>query len=84
MTILLSGLLGAGGGLIRGLVGVYKAVKAKKKFKTDYFVLMLIVAILAGVLSGIIFSFDYRVSLLAGYAGTDILENGYKLILRKF
>jgi len=26
----------------------------------------------------VIFDFDYRLSLLAGYAGTDILEGVYK------
>ena len=33
---------------------------------------------LLGVFTGMIFNFDYRLSLLAGYAGTDILEGIYK------
>jgi len=37
-----------------------------------------VVAIVIGVFVGIIFNFDYRLSLLAGYAGTDILEGIYK------
>ena len=31
-----------------------------------------------GVFTGIVFNFDSRLSLLAGYAGTDILEGIYK------
>ena len=31
-----------------------------------------------GVFTGSIFNFDPRLSLLAGYAGTDILEGIYK------
>ncbi len=42
-----------------------------------------ILALLVGIFAGIIFSFDYRISLLAGYAGTDILENAYKIIKLK-
>ncbi len=38
--------------------------------------ILLIVVI--GIFVGIIFDFDPRLSLLAGYAGTDILEGIYK------
>ena len=31
-----------------------------------------------GTFTGLIFNFDPRLSLLAGYAGTDILEGIYK------
>lgn len=31
-----------------------------------------------GIMSGIIANNDWRISLLAGYAGTDFLENLYK------
>jgi hypothetical protein len=37
-----------------------------------------LVAVVIGIFVGIIFNFDVRVSLLAGYAGTDILEGIYK------
>jgi hypothetical protein len=36
------------------------------------------IAVVIGVFVGIIFDFDPRLSLLAGYAGTDILEGIYK------
>ena len=37
-----------------------------------------LVALVIGIFTGLIFNFDYRLSLLAGYAGTDILEGIYK------
>ena len=36
------------------------------------------VALVIGVFVGIVFDFDPRLWLLAGYAGTDILEGIYK------
>jgi membrane protease YdiL (CAAX protease family) len=43
-----------------------------------YYFITLIVSVIIGIFIGIIFNFDYRLSLLAGYAGTDILEGIYK------
>ena len=36
------------------------------------------IALVIGIFVGIVFDFDPRLSLLAGYAGTDILEGIYK------
>jgi hypothetical protein len=41
-------------------------------------VITVIIAVIIGIFVGIIFNFDPRLSLLAGYAGTDILEGIYK------
>lgn len=38
----------------------------------------MLIALIIGIFVGIIFNFDPRLSLLAGYAGTDILEGIYK------
>jgi hypothetical protein len=43
-----------------------------------YYMITVLIAIVIGIFTGIIFSFDARLSLLAGYAGTDILEGIYK------
>jgi hypothetical protein len=43
-----------------------------------YYLITVLVAATIGVFTGIIFNFDYRLSLLAGYAGTDIIEGIYK------
>lgn len=45
----------------------------------------LLVAAIVGVVSGIIVDGDdWRISLLAGYVGTDFLENLYKLRFAQF
>ena len=75
---ILAGLLGGIGGLTRGFVGLLKALSLKRKIMWNYYAITVIIAIVIGIFIGIIFDFDYRLSLLAGYAGTDILEGIYK------
>ena len=78
--ILMAGLLGGLGGLTRGLVGLLKAMSLRRKIIPTYFMLTIFVAWIIGIFVGIIFyNIDIRLSLLAGYAGTDILEGIYKL-----
>jgi len=74
----LAGMLGGIGGLTRGLVGLLKALSLRRRVLWAYYIITVIVAVVIGVFIGIIFDFDYRLSLLAGYAGTDILESIYK------
>jgi fluoride ion exporter CrcB/FEX len=74
----LAALLGGVGGLTRGFVGLMKAMSLRRKILWGYYAITVVIAIVLGVFTGIIFSFDYRLSLLAGYAGTDILEGIYK------
>ncbi len=76
--IFLAGLLGGIGGLTRGVVGLLKALSLRRRILWAYYVITVTVAVIIGVFIGIIFNFDYRLSLLAGYAGTDILEGIYK------
>ena len=75
---LYAGLLGGIGGLTRGVVGLLKALSLRRRILWNYYVITVLVAIIIGVFVGIIFDFDPRLSLLAGYAGTDILEGIYK------
>jgi hypothetical protein len=75
---LFAGLLGATGGLTRGVVGLLKALSLRRKILWFYYLITVIVAAIIGAFVGIIFNFDHRLSLLAGYAGTDILEGIYK------
>jgi fluoride ion exporter CrcB/FEX len=77
-SLLLPMLMGLVGGAVRGVVGLLKALSLKRKILWSYYLITLIVAMIIGIFTGIIFSFDYRLSLLAGYAGTDILEGIYK------
>ena len=76
--IVLAGLLGGIGGLTRGVVGLLKALSLRRKILWNYYIITVVVAIIIGTFIGIIFDFDPRLSLLAGYAGTDILEGIYK------
>jgi len=74
----LGGILGGIGGFTRGVVGLLKALALRRKILWGYYLITLAVAMIIGVFTGIIFDFDPRLSLLAGYAGTDIIESLYK------
>ncbi len=76
---LITGLLG---GLVRGIVGITKQstfTPEKFQFQWKYFAFTMFVSALVGLISGIIADGDWRISLLAGYAGTDFLESLYRL-----
>ena len=75
-------LSGGMGGLIRGIVGIYKSYAASPatfKFDWKYFGISLGVSMITGQMAGIVFNSDWRSSLLAGYAGSDFLESLYKI-----
>lgn len=77
-SLVLSALLGGVGGLTRGLVGLLKALALKRRIIWSYYFITVAIAIIIGIFVGVIFNFDPRLSLLAGYAGTDIIEGIYK------
>ena len=77
-AVVLAGLLGGIGGLTRGFVGLLKALSLKRRIIWTYYAITVVIAVVIGVFVGIVFDFDPRLSLLAGYAGTDILEGIYK------
>ena len=82
MYFLSSILFGMGGGLIRGLVGLLKFFEKNKKlgkFKIRYIIISLLVAGLVGGVGGALINGDWRLALVIGYAGTDFLENLYKI-----
>ena len=76
--VLLPALLGGVGGLTRGFIGLLKAMSLRRRILWGYYAITVVVAAVIGIFIGVIFNFDYRLSLLAGYAGTDILEGIYK------
>lgn len=75
---ILAGAVGALGGATRATIGLGKSLAVKKHVNWQYYFLTVIMAALIGAACGIIFNFDARLSLLAGYAGTDLLEGVYK------
>ncbi len=76
--LVLPAVLGGVGGVARGFVGLLKALSLRRRILWGYYVITVIIAVVIGVFIGIIFNYDWRLSLLAGYAGTDILEGIYK------
>lgn len=73
-----SALLGGVGGLTRGVVGLLKAMSLRRRIIWSYYLITVLIAVIIGSFVGIVFNFDPRLSLLSGYAGTDILEGVYK------
>jgi len=76
--VIFPGLVGAAGGLARGVVGLLKALSLRRKILWGYYAITVLIAAIIGLFVGIVFNFDYRLALLSGYAGTDILEGIYK------
>ncbi len=77
-SILLAGILGGFGGAVRATIGLSKSVAVNKKIHWDYWILTCAIAVAIGTFAGLLLDFDYKISLLAGYAGTDIIEGLYK------
>jgi hypothetical protein len=80
-------LAGGIGGLVRGLVGITKAQTFDPKnfkFQWQYFGATLLISMIVGQFAGVVFNGDWRASLLAGYAGTDLIESLYKLSLGRW
>ncbi|MBI4099539.1 hypothetical protein HY440_00875 [Candidatus Microgenomates bacterium] len=80
-------LAGGAGGLVRALVGIYKSYAVNPeafKFDWKYCGISLVISMIVGQMSGLIFNSDWRSSLLAGYAGSDFLESLYKIKFTQF
>ncbi len=74
-------LVGVLGGFVRSLYGLMKAVNRNEKISMGYFLLTILTAGVIGGILGSVFTIDYKIAALAGYAGTDILENIFKATL---
>ena len=81
--ILEAALMGLLGGTARAAVGLLKAMRTNVKILWPYALLTICCSAIVGVTAGIIFDSDLKISLIAGYAGTDLLENVYKIIFRR-
>jgi hypothetical protein len=71
------------GGIVRALVGIikYKKTHTRFVFLPGRFLFTLIASGVIGVFVALLIANDYRIALLAGYAGTDLIEgiyNGFK------
>ena len=74
-------LFGFIGGLARACVGMlkYKLNPKIKGFKWQAIIFTLIASGVIGLFAGLFFPNDLKLSLLAGYAGTDFIEGLYKI-----
>jgi len=80
-NLLLAGLFGFIGGLTRAFVGILKhrLPKKKDKFKPVELAFTIIASGIIGLFCGLLVATDFKLSLLAGYAGTDLIEGIYKI-----
>ena len=80
LIYLLAGFLG---GIVRGLVGFVKnkTIEKADHFKPQYFLITILISGVVGAAAGILADTEWQVSFLTGYAGTDFIENLYKIKL---
>ena len=80
LIYLIAGFLG---GIVRGLVGFIKNKTLEKAnhFKPQYFLMTILISGIVGAAAGILADTEWQVSFLAGYAGTDFIENLNKIRL---
>ena len=75
--------MGLLGGVARAAVGLIKALRTKRKIKWMYALITVVCSAVIGATAGLLFDSDPKLSIIAGYAGTDLLENMYKIMVRK-
>jgi hypothetical protein len=75
----LSMAFGAAGGIVRGLVGLAKAETERRKVLWANWGVTTAIAAIIGASMGVMFSFEWHLTPLAGYAGLDILDGIYKI-----
>jgi fluoride ion exporter CrcB/FEX len=78
LSIIIGGLVG---GALRGVMGIAKTLVTRKEESINYgwFFVSVAVAMAIGVIAATFMEGDFRVALLAGYAGADLLESFVKL-----
>ena len=77
-SIILGGLLGGG---LRGIMGIAKSLILKKEEQINYgwFFVSICVAMAIGIIAASFMGGGFEIALLAGYAGSDLLESLVKL-----
>lgn len=82
--LLLIGLAGAFGGILRGIMGISKSLLNKKTFQMNwpYFFISISVSAIVGIIAASFFLDDLRLALLAGYAGADFIEGLMEIKLK--
>ncbi|MDD5178557.1 MAG: hypothetical protein PHT54_04760 [Candidatus Nanoarchaeia archaeon] len=84
--LLYQALFGFFGGFVRAFFGILKYIKTKKGRKRIdwiYLIITLVGSAFMGAFSSLLISGDYKISLVAGYLGMDIVEDLIKIIFKK-
>jgi len=81
--LVLGAMLGFAGGMIRALFGLIKK-PPKEGIEFRRLVTMLVGAGAIGLFTTLFITGDFRLSLLAGYGGTDFIENIWKIKMKDF
>ncbi len=83
-AVLVAGLFGLLGGVTRAVVGLLKwyAPKKRSEFRPVRLAVTIVGAGIIGMFASVLVSTDFKLSLLAGYAGTDFIEGLYKARLK--
>jgi len=76
--IIVGGLVG---GALRGIMGIAKTLVTKQEEVINYgwLLVSIFVAMIIGVIAATFMGGGFEVALLAGYAGSDLLEGLFKL-----
>ncbi len=77
-SIIIGGLIG---GALRGIVGIAKSLIVKQDEQINYawFFVSISVAMAIGVIAATFMGGGFEIALLAGYAGSDLLESLFSL-----
>lgn len=78
MNLLSAAGFGFFGGVVRAIIGLLKVSDVRLHFRWKYFLFTTIASGLIGMFAGLLVSSDYRITMLAGYAGIDAIEGIYK------
>ena len=76
-------LFGLLGGLARAGVGFLKAMRNDVDINWKYTGITVVSSAVIGAAAGILFDSDPKMSVVAGYIGTDLLENVYKIAMKR-
>ncbi len=78
LSIIIGGLVG---GALRGIVGIAKSLIVKQEEQINYawFFVSVAIAMAIGVIAATFMGGGFEIALLAGYAGSDLLESLVKL-----
>ncbi|HNZ52373.1 MAG: hypothetical protein BWY36_00357 [Candidatus Diapherotrites archaeon ADurb.Bin253] len=79
---LIAAAFGCVGGLTRSFIGIFKAKARHDKIKLGYVVRTMKLSFFSGALIGALLGFNYLVSFIAGYVGSDAMEGAVDSIKR--